>query len=164
MAETNILIGSTVTTSSDIGYPGSNTIDGNPDTWWHSAQTGPPFWIKFDLGVGGGEPFLKYYYQGRSSGDHYWKNWQLQGSNDDSNWDVLDERTGIVGADATKLEFACVCEVPYRYLRFYITLTESDYCVATEIGVIAIAPACFISQRGRNRLNMKGVSLQNQFA
>jgi hypothetical protein len=167
MAESNgILNGATATTSTDpYGYPGSNTIDGNAATHWHSGPEGPPFWIAFDLGVGVSKAAESYEYTCRANGEHYWRTWELQGSNDNfSTWDVLDFQENLTFTAGEKKTFTCVgAGMKYRYYRFNIILTSSSYCVAAELAIFEPPPviAKNFLHSCLDRMNMKGVSTQN---
>lgn len=68
---------------------------------WYNNGDGTPCWLKYDLGAGN-ETVVREFGIVRAPGEEVvanrWpQNFQLQGSNDDSTWDVLKTVTGQVG-------------------------------------------------------------------
>lgn len=97
--------------------------------WMTGSGSGPPWWLKFDWGPGSGRVLSRYtvacqdfysvfFYQRCPA------NWEIQGSNDDLTWDVLDTVVGQTGWPANQVRvFECDVQlVAYRYFRMYITL------------------------------------------
>lgn len=93
------------------------------DSWIGPMSTGVA-WLQIDLGIAQGP--LK----GYRLLSHYWGQtcaptaWQLQGSNDGTNFTVLDSRSGqnIFGANPYNFTLSSVPNL-YRYYRLYITAT-----------------------------------------
>ena len=171
MAVSNgILDGAAATAISDAGYPPGNTIDGNAATYWHSNGQSMPHWIRFDLGAGNAKAGGEYTLRTRPSNDqHYFRNFTFEGSNDGTNWTVLDTQTDQVFVNGVERTFPCSNTTNYRYYRFNITSTSSDYysCMAeisvADNTVFDAEPACYLRSR-RNRMNTKGISTKNSLA
>lgn len=129
--------------------------------WGTSGADGNPNWVKLDCGEGTkiwltNWTILPYVGYGP-------KNVILQGSNDDSTWDNLDSQllanTGFI------LSFNVSIYIGYRYIRLYITDSYTPTnCAIYEItytGKDSPLSVCHLTEQ-RDRLNMKGVSIQNQ--
>jgi len=165
MAEVNgILNGATGSVDSDAGgYPASQAIDGNSGTFWHSGGS-LPHWIKYDLGspkAGG-----NYKVKPRISGDaHAWVDFTFEGSNDDVEWTVLDGQVGLNWTTGEEKSFICGNIALYRYYRWHITKTTSmAYATAAELSIAESTlplPRNYLAAGRRNRLCMKGVSVNN---
>jgi hypothetical protein len=117
---------------------------------WHTAVNPIPCWAKIDFGETP-RKIRKYLFMRRDGNDHWPTNYQLQGSNDDTNWTVLDERTNSpppavsnenVGTQLSLgnyVEHTVTSSGTYRYYRFYVTETRNGvsetntYCIVGEM-------------------------------
>lgn len=127
----NILSGGTISAdsgvaSSDVpyGYGWNMAGDGIEGSRWSSS--GPmPHWWKYDLGAGVTKVVRKIRLLGGNilgDGDlGAFKDFKLQGSNNDSTWD--DIFSGTQANDFTWQEYTFANSTPYRYYRVYITST-----------------------------------------
>ena len=89
---------------------------------WASADVSPPHWLKYDLGVG----VTKIVQKLRAKEKHAsTKDFILQGSNNDSDWD--DIYTGQMAESLDWQEFTFPNSTAYRYYRFYISSVWSAY-------------------------------------
>jgi len=141
--ESNIMAGGTATADS-TSNPAMNGADkghdGDPTTLWHSASTVLPHWWKFDFGAGKAYAVTKYtLIMGPAAiGGRFMGTWTLQGSNNDSDWDVLDTQTDHAwpGGDYQSDEFNFANVTEYRYYMFNITEnvgdTDPGYALITE--------------------------------
>lgn len=120
-----------VVTESDFSGPnmGFYVFNGNlSDGDCFNGNTANTAWIKLDLGVGNSKICHSYAIFILSLGldiTNSPKSWTLQGSNDDSNWDIISSQSGIIDwiSDETK-EFICdTITTPYRYFKMNITET-----------------------------------------
>lgn len=103
----------------------------NTNCWASSAAptVGSPQWLKYDFGSGNEKIILKYTVTARyytSDQTRCPKDWTFEGSNDDSNWDILDTQTEQTGwntnsSPTTKREYTFTNTTAYRYYRIVIT-------------------------------------------
>jgi hypothetical protein len=122
----------------------------NASLWLASANNG---WIKIDFGSGITKTVIKYTIVGwnsgggRSLGDAP-KTWTFEGSNNDSDWTVLDTHSNITSwAVAEKKEYMFSNSTGYRYYRWNITANNGNsYLNAQELEVMEAANACAINE------------------
>lgn len=116
LGEANVFTNAENFTAS-TGNP-SGLLDATGATDW--ASTATPAWVKYDFGAGNEEPvsqleILRMY--------TYFKDWEVHGSNNDSDWDLLG--SGQIPEDPEggwwDLEFSNA--TPYRYIRLTGTTT-----------------------------------------
>ena len=95
------------------------------ETFWRgSTQVG---WLKIDVGSGNEKIATSYRICSRYAGNAP-SNWTLQGSNNDSTWNILDTVTGEtswVGNYEYKTFTCDVQTTPYRYFKLNVTSTVS---------------------------------------
>ncbi|GAG10537.1 unnamed protein product [marine sediment metagenome] len=118
--DTNLMLGGTPSASSS--YDGSTTpikaVDGDEGTRWQSLNNWPlPQWWKYDLGDGNEAAIDKLRYRGYVNpfGPN---SFEIQGSNNNSDWDILLATNGLDG-NAWQ-EHLFVNSTAYRYYRFYV--------------------------------------------
>ena len=115
-------------------YPGqlpSKAFDNvihSSNEWSPSALPSPsaPEWLAYDFGAGNGKTITRYtlsnaeaYGYNRTRAP---KDWTFEGSNDNTNWTVLDTRSGIPwDCDTCTKAFDCTNSTAYRYYRIKIT-------------------------------------------
>lgn len=129
----------------------------------NSTQTG---WLKLDIGAGNSKLLGSYGVAVNTipEPNRAPKAWTIEGSNDNSNWDVLDTVTNQTGWGSGETRtFNCdVASTSYRY--FMINVSENNGDAYLEVGELYLyeyeLPPCYLHAR-RDRLNMKGVSTQN---
>ena len=109
----------------------------------HSAAFSPSVSNPFYFKITAPNPITvtSYYISGRGSNDHKPSSWTFEGSNDDSNWTILDSRSGInltFGTIVTSAmsPFAVSNSLPYKYYRFAITSTTGSYIVIGEMALV----------------------------
>jgi len=90
-------------------------------TWWASAVGSTDGWLSVDFGVGNAKIVAKYEHTLYPEQNHCPDNWTFEGSNDNSNWDVLDTRTGQAQFYGTVKAYAFANSTSYRYYRINIS-------------------------------------------
>ncbi len=125
----NRATGGTATASSTgDGSSPVNAFDGNDATDWHTPGNGAPQWLKYDFGAGVTWKICKVRLLLRA-GDGCWKNFNIQGSNNDSTWTTL--YTGVAANSEAEQIFTFSNSVKYRYILHTITSNQYDpYCYA----------------------------------
>lgn len=154
----DICVGGTPSASSAY-YPAANAFDDNASSYWAIYPYSGEHWCKYDLGVGQGKAARQYAYS-RGSYGSYLTDWKFQGSNDDSNWDDLDEQSGQVCNVGEKKYYSIGNVTAYRYYRWLITGCSSNDLGVSEFEIFADLPKCYLHAR-RDRFNLKPVSTQN---
>lgn len=100
-------------------------------------------WLKIDLGAGNSKILDSYAVtvMANASGDDCPKNWTMEGSNDNTVWDILDTVTNQINWTAG-LRRAYMCDVKtkaYRYFRFNVTAnTTGTYTQVGELELFSI--------------------------
>jgi len=98
------------------------------DYGWISAIGGIPAWLKLDYGSGNEKIVTKYSVRGtKTYTTRSPKDWTFEGSNNDSDWDVLDTITGETGWGSVENRvFICDTYGSYRYYRLNISDNNGD--------------------------------------
>jgi len=94
-------------------------IDGSTATQWRS-NVELPCWWKADL-AGFPQAVQKYIITGHATPAHSPSDWTFEGSNDDTNWAVLDTQSSITWTTLEVKTFTFTNTTKYRYYRVYIT-------------------------------------------
>jgi hypothetical protein len=122
----NLIDGSGIASASSTGngnYPPSKAFDGinnNYYNYWHSSGNGNE-WLMYDFGAGNEKAVSKYRYAPRNESGAP-KNWTFEGSNDATNWTILDTQTDQTNWTAFAFnEYTFENTTPYRYYRFNFT-------------------------------------------
>ena len=117
--------------------PAYMAFDGTSVTWLATASTG---WLKIDVGAANAQTLHSYSMTmeipeiARAA-----KNWTIQGSTDNTNWDTLDTVTGETGWSSTGETRYYICKSPtstnYRYFKVNVTLNNGDagYSMVSEL-------------------------------
>lgn len=101
-----------------------NIIDVNhrwASSWPFSSST--PEWLKQDFGVGNEKTIVKYTLNNGGVANGVIKDWTFEGSNNDTNWDILDTQTGQNPVNYTVYTFSN--STAYRYYRIVVTTINS---------------------------------------
>lgn len=93
--------------------PGSAAVDGNEGTRWESAHGVSPSWLTVDLGSAQNLNQVSIHWEAANAATY-----QIQGSNDNSNWSTLKSVTGGAFGDRTDVH---AISGNYRYVRIYCT-------------------------------------------
>lgn len=100
------------------GEPVSHLTDGSITTKWYSGDYNPPFWIQWEYERGSvvtGYSFTS----GNDAPDRDPKDWTLKGSNDNSQWTVLDTRSNEQFASRRETKsYTFENASAYRYYKF----------------------------------------------
>lgn len=122
------------TASSSSNYSGNtpakafdNTVSSSNE--WSSdsvPSSGSPQWLKYDFGAGNAKTITRYTLSNAESYSYNRtrapKDWTFEGSNDDTNWTVLNTQAGITwSCDACSKTYDLSNSTAYRYYRFKIT-------------------------------------------
>jgi fibronectin type 3 domain-containing protein len=106
----------TASSVQDAGYPASNAVDGNPSTRWSSAFSDPQ-WLEADLGATHTISKVVLYWEAA-----YAKAFQIQTSNDGTNWTTIYSTTTGTGGTQTLSVTGSG-----RYVRMYGTQRATGY-------------------------------------
>lgn len=119
----NFLTGGTATCDSELnsGVQCAYAVDGNEATLWQSGQGGFPHWFKYDLGAGVSKIPAKWYVKIWGDTNGSWiKNWEIDGSNDNSNFYFLASSTAANYTTPTWQTFTFnPTSTPYRYIKIF---------------------------------------------
>ena len=111
-------------TASEAATGADNAADGDDTTCWFSGKTDHPSWLQYQFN---GPAWAITRYQLTSSADDATTDpldWQLLGSNDGTNWTVLDSRTNeLFSARRQSKPYDLANETPYWFYRLNITDT-----------------------------------------
>lgn len=98
--------------------------DSSAATYWActTAPSTTPQWLKVDFGVGNTKAIKSYLVAPSGDEDNLIKSWELQGSNDNSNWTTLHTVTAEDWTNDNEITYQL--DIPggaYRYFRLYVT-------------------------------------------
>ena len=118
------------------GEVADNALDGDSATSWYSGKTTDPVWLEYQFS--GLAWAITHYTLTSSSSDADTdpRDWQLLGSNDGTNWAVLDTRsneTFTARGQAKEYDFAN--ETPCWFYRLNVTATASGSGTANGVGL-----------------------------
>lgn len=135
----NVTFGGTATASSAGDGAASLAFDSNPGSRWHAASTAVPQWLQYDFGAIVTQTIRRYGVTSAfDSPSRDPSAWQLQASQDGSNWVTLDSRSGQAFAFKYQSRYYDIAnDTAYRYYRLNIT-GGTDVQVA-ELGLYANA-------------------------
>jgi len=135
----NVIISGTVSCKDEYGgiYLCSKSVDGL-DEWpaWHTKVDTNPWWWHYDLGEGITKEISRFSINGRNDGTGYGlKDFNVYGSNDDTNWDLLGGFTAEnIGSGYQNFDFSNF--TAYRYYKLDdMSLPYSDF---HALGIIEI--------------------------
>jgi len=133
-ADTDILTGGTPSASDVTNGAAAQFIDGNLGTFWGSNIT--TGWWKYDLGAAVTKTAIKYRIYGATTYTYNPKNWTLQGSNNDSDWDTLDTQINQSWSTDEWKEYEFSNTTAYRYYQIVITENNGGaFVVAFELEI-----------------------------
>jgi hypothetical protein len=104
----------------DLAY---KAFDANDGTYWYPGAA-PPNWITYDYGAGVLRIINKYVLRPLSATCEP-KTWTLQGSTNNSDWDVLDTRTDITVWTSQSNSYTFANTTGYRYYKLNITAANA---------------------------------------
>jgi hypothetical protein len=130
----NVTFGGTAIDS--LGYSGAGAFDGNSGTKWLCA---PVCWLQYDFGAGVAQTIKRY--DITSANDvptRDPRDWQLQGSNDGTNWTAVDTRTGQASFPNRfqTMSFNVASPGAYRYYR--LNITANNGATGTQLSELAM--------------------------
>lgn len=149
----------------------AQAFDDNASTKWLHF-TGSATWLKYDFGSGVAWLVTKYALTSANDDDtRDPKDWELQGSNDNSSWTTVDTITGETFA-SRGLRKEYTCDTPgttaYRYYRLYINANNGNgsitqlaeiqlYRLADPVAVdtYTVTPEWTIGTAGGETLNLR---------
>ena len=129
--------GVTVSASGNISsFFGWNAFDNSTSTFWNKGLAGDD-WVKVDFGSA--KIVAAYTLTARNGYvNEAPKTWTVEGSNDNTNWDVLDTQTNVAAwAASEKRQYNLSAGVidAYQYYRFLETANQGN---ATNLSVAEI--------------------------
>lgn len=126
----------TASASEELGgaYQAWNAMDKNAGASWitNTATTG---WLKYDFGVGVTKTIVKYTVRAEdiSSINNSFKTWTFEGSNNNTDWTVLDTQTNVAAWSASEIRtYTFSNSTAYRYYRWNVTLNQGGSRVGTN--------------------------------
>lgn len=145
-SDDDVLTGGTASADTDAGagYEAAKGNDNDLGTRWTSDNSALPHWWKYDLGEAVTKTVrkLRIHKFWNVSGSIL-KDFTLQGSNNDSDWDVIStEQAADAGEDAIWEEFTFANSTAYRYYLINITTNyrEDNYAAFWEVEMLEIIP------------------------
>lgn len=114
------------------------------------AASSLPIWLKSDLGSGVSKKVKEYTVSCYQSAVRCPKDWTLEGSNNDADWDVLDTVTGEIGwAGNTNEMYSYTVDSPgyYRYYQLNVSANNGDtfYLAVGELELIEVDALYYFS-------------------
>ena len=117
----------TASSQCDNGHAGYLAFDDNTQTRWASVANEGNSWLQVKLPTAMAFNAVKIAPRGDGYLDQAPSAFQIQGSNDGENWDVLDSETGISWSTLGELRlFLFENETAYLYYRLYITANQGS--------------------------------------
>ena len=122
-----VCLNGTATADSSHSEPhtADKAFDRDNTTSWASDNAGYPHWVKYNLGSGSPQIVRKYIVTIWQYPLYRPVDWKLQGSNNDADWDDLDEKIGYEWTDYVNYVSKAITEInndtSYQYYRLYIT-------------------------------------------
>ena len=117
----------TASSQCDNGHAGYLAFDDNTQTRWASAANEGNSWLQVKLPTAMVFSAVKIAPRGDGYIDQAPSAFQIQGSNDGENWDVLDSETDVSWATLGELRlFQFENETEYLYYRLYITANQGS--------------------------------------
>ena len=123
MAKINLILisGNASADSESPSLPASYAID-RLSGFWAANSDAPPHWWKYDFGSGNEQILVQVSIKPWGDGVGYGvKDFNIEGSNDDTNWDVL--YTDQHPNDNTLIDYSFTNTTAYRYYRIYLSTT-----------------------------------------
>ena len=112
----------TVSASSEHpAYQAWKMFDGNDASYWNSLGSCPTVIIAVDFGIGISKTVKKYAIKFYSPSYNCPNGWTFEGSNDNTNWTVLDTQTGQSVFNGTTKAYEFSNALAYRYYRLNVT-------------------------------------------
>ncbi len=137
---TNVATGGAASASSaNSGQPATNAFDQNPSTLW--GINGSTGWLQYQFPSGTSYKITQYQvtsaYSTGNLGNQAPSAWQLLGSNDGTNWTVLDTRSGQVPAVIPDLRIYSVA-TPGTYSYYRLSITANNGAGFTNIAELSL--------------------------
>lgn len=129
---TQMFVGGTASTNSqyDASYPPENAFDGRSDLEWHAAGGVTSCWLQYTLATQ--KTLFKYTIQARglNGAAQSPKSWTIQGSNNGTDWTVLDTETDVTGWTNLSVKSFTV-DNPGSYSMYRMDITETGGSTAS---------------------------------
>ncbi len=130
--------GGTASADVESGAPNaaSKAFDDNVLTAWATGDVAYPHWIKYDFGVGVkwkiSQVKITSLVDNNTSAPY---DFTIEGSNNDSDFDVLDTQTSISFGNPETKTFSFVNKIAYRYIKIAATRNAipNNWCIIEEI-------------------------------
>ncbi|MBI4972828.1 MAG: discoidin domain-containing protein, partial [Candidatus Omnitrophica bacterium] len=128
-AQTELTISSATASSTYGSNTASKVIDKKLNTYWQGASGKSYWWLSLDLGKTCALEKLSLWWHK----DYGSTNYNLQGSNDNSNWTNLLTGLSSSGGTTNPYQKDHTISGNYRYLRIYINKAQKSYPIIYEV-------------------------------
>lgn len=150
------------TTTASSQYNSSNSpdkaFDNNTTTLGWANNNALPAWLKYDFSEGNSQNITQYTLYRNASQNGAWhstqhspRDWTFEGSNDSTNWTILDTQNNqTITAGATKRQYSISNTQYFRYYRINISAgnhPSQNWVNITEMELIS-AGGSFVSTQG----------------
>ncbi|OKP89557.1 hypothetical protein A3844_06130 [Paenibacillus helianthi] len=142
--------------SSYSAYYAFNGSGGQGSGWMAVSTATLPQWLRLDLGSSGARPYASYGLFALSYNlTAAPKNWTLEGSNDNSNWTVLDTQTNQQNwAVGERRVFKIATPASYRYYRINVAAINSTTTSSPAIGSLEFYESDAVSLASGNYITV----------
>ena len=120
------------------GTPASQAFNDNNSNAWGSAAATTVSWLKYDLGASN-EKTVRQYNITAFNIDRDPTEWTFEGSNNDSDWDVLDTQSAQVFSSGETKTYQIDNSTAYRYYRLDITGSSGATINVAEVDMMEAA-------------------------
>ena len=127
--------GTASASSNYVGYDAYIALDGSTGVGNVWATAGAPAvgdWWKYELT--NAKTITEYWMQANNEPTYHPNGWELQGSNNNVDWSVMDTQTSISWSASLKREYTASNPGAYKYVRFYFTeVPATAYLYVSEL-------------------------------
>lgn len=160
-SDTDSCTGGTATASNSTGSNTPNkAFDDNTGTFWQTQTSNP--WLKYELSSAA--TIVKYSIQNHTFTAQTPQAWTFEGSNNDSDWTVLDTVTGQTGWTSTQIRtFRCDTSGEYLYYRINISADNDsgDEVILSNVSMYAATDTNIGTSSSNQRVRVQRIPQYN---